>query len=244
MGMGEQGDLAAGLYGSIDNLLCSGSDVLNRLSFWDGRVPNGPVRTLLADLCRGASFEDAVIPFTQVLIDLRDIGIACDAASFPGALQRAGQYQAELTMVQIVPDLFRSLLSTRGERDVGSAGMGAGETPFRLPMTDQPQLQIQAVFLSSRIGRLLEAALQSKVFKRNGVLPDAIEGVDVMHFELKERALRHDHLRIRLRHALILLQVKLVCVPGAGQQSGPVALGLVFGGKVVLHQNLCLLPQG
>src|SRR5271155_5008543 len=101
MGMGEQGDLAARLKGAVDDLLGPVSDVLDRLAFRYGRVPNGPVGTLLTNLCRGASFEDAVIPFTQVFVDLRDIRIAGDTTGFPGALQRAGQDQAELAMVEI-----------------------------------------------------------------------------------------------------------------------------------------------
>ena len=119
------------------------ANLLDRLSFRYRRVPYGPVRTVLADLCGGVSFEDAVIPFAQVLVDLRDIGIAGDTAGFPGTLQRAGQYQAELTMREIIPDFFGALFPTRSKRDVGSAGMGSGEAPFRFSVTDQPQLQIQ-----------------------------------------------------------------------------------------------------
>src|ERR1700743_404051 len=136
MGMGEQRDLAAGLDGSIDDLLCPGSDVLDGLPFRYRRVPDGPVRTVLADLRGGVSFEDAVIPFAQVLVDLRDIGITGDTAGLPGALPRTAQYQAELTRREIVPDFFGALLPTRSERDIGSAGMGAGETPFRFSVTD------------------------------------------------------------------------------------------------------------
>ena len=81
-------------------------------------------------------------------------------------------------MGEIIANLRRALLPTRGQRDVCFAGMGTGETPFRLPMTDQPQLQIQAVFLSLRF---FEPTLQSKIFERNGILPDSVEGVDVVH---------------------------------------------------------------
>ncbi len=140
------------LHGSIDHLLGSGSDMLDGFALGDGRVPNGPVRLLFANVRGGAAFEDSVVPFTQVLVNLRHIGIAGDTAGFPGTLQRAGQHQAELTMGEVVPNLRRTLLSSRGQRDVGSAGMGAGEAPLRLSVTNQPQLQIHRwrIFLSSR----------------------------------------------------------------------------------------------
>src|ERR1700678_2614222 len=79
---------------------------------------------------------------------------------------------------------------------------------------------------------LFKAALESEVLECNCILPDAIERVDVMHLQLKKRALRHDHLGIRLGHILVLVQVKLIGAAGTRQECCAVALCFFFGGKI------------
>ena len=100
------------------------------------------------------------------------------------------------------------------------------------------------MFLSSCLCRgPFESALQGEILERNCILPDAIKGVDVVDFELEQRALRHDDLRIRLCHVPVFVQIKLIGSTGAGQQSGAIAIGFFFGGKVVLRQGLGPLAQ-
>src|SRR6201985_1254909 len=130
--MSKQGNLAAALACSSDDLLGPRSDVLHRLALRRRTVPNRPVRLLFANFRRGASFIDSVVPFAQVVVRLRYVAVACNPAGFAGTLHRAGQHQRELAVLQVVPDLLRALLASGRQRDVGPAGMGSGKAPFRL----------------------------------------------------------------------------------------------------------------
>src|ERR1700722_7773288 len=101
--------------------------MLHRFPLRHRRVPNNPAGLVFSDVGGGAAFEDTVVPLTQVLFDLRPILVARDAAGFPGTLEGAGKHEAALTLCEVVVDFRCRLLSALGEREVGSAGMGAGK---------------------------------------------------------------------------------------------------------------------
>ena len=176
----EQRDLAAALHSPADDLLCSRSYVLDGLALRNRRLPNGPVRLFLPNLCRGAALVDAVVPLPEVLVDLGHVSIPCNPAGLPRTLQRAGQHQTELAMRKVIPNLDGALFSARRQRYVGSTGMGAGKAPFCFSVADQPQFQILIARWRHRGGHSFRLLILSPVYTYR--TDDTITRKNEIHF--------------------------------------------------------------
>ena len=69
--MGEECDVTAGSQGAFDDCLGTCGDLFDRLSVEDAVLPDGPARPLSANLGRGAAIVASVVPFGEIIVDLR-----------------------------------------------------------------------------------------------------------------------------------------------------------------------------
>jgi hypothetical protein len=89
------------------------------------------------DLCRSAALILAVVPFDQVGVDF---GHGAKAGQFAGpnrALQRAGKDLDKGQSPQPLTESAGVALAAFGQRQIGAAGVLAGETPGSLAMPRQ-----------------------------------------------------------------------------------------------------------
>src|SRR5262249_25409885 len=68
-------------------------------------------------------------------------GLACEATGVPRATHRAGQHQRKPLFLQPAREQLGLPFAPRRERDVGSPGVLTVETPSRLAMPYQPNLE-------------------------------------------------------------------------------------------------------
>src|SRR4051812_11867661 len=93
---------------------------------------------LLANLRHRAAFVIAVGPLAEIWLDLRDIAITGKAARLAGTLERTDQHEGKLAAGEITSDGQGFGASILSERDIGAAGVLAGETPLGLAVADDP----------------------------------------------------------------------------------------------------------
>ncbi len=89
----------------------------------------------------------------------------------------------------------------------------------------------------------LQTATQRVVLQSDGAPPDIVESHKIADLQLEKRALRHQHLRVGLRHVLIFLEVELICSCCPRDELRLVPVSLELSGKIRLRQRSCLLCE-
>src|SRR3974377_251202 len=78
---------------------------------------------------------------------------------------------------------------------------------------------------------------ERQTLQRRDVNPRVFQRGYVIRFELKQSSLRDQYLRIRSRALMILLQVELISLPGAGKSSRSVSVCNRAGTGVALQNR-------
>src|SRR5271170_2107459 len=106
MSVGEERDLPARGQRAFDDRVGAGGNLFDRFPVEDAIVPYRPTGPLGADLGGGSAVVAAVVPFGEVVVGLRDVAVAGDAAGLFGALARASEHEREWTAVEVIMNLF------------------------------------------------------------------------------------------------------------------------------------------
>src|SRR4029077_8367079 len=93
-----------------------------------------------ADLLRSEPLVVAVVPLSQIALDLRVRTESGELAGLPRPLQRAAQHQGKGSRGRIGPPVSGNLTPVLGERNIRDTGVPSAETPFGLAMPDQKDL--------------------------------------------------------------------------------------------------------
>src|ERR1700750_120346 len=78
-----------------DHAVCSGADLIRRLSSWAAVTEQMPVRAFLANFLGTLAFVLAVVPFHEVAVDLGHSPEAGQFARASRTLQRTGEHLSE-----------------------------------------------------------------------------------------------------------------------------------------------------
>ena len=143
--MREQGDVAVGRGRPLDHPVRARADLLRGLAAGHAVLPQQPARPLLPDVDGAAALIGAVVPFQQVVGQLDLVAIAGELAGIQGADQRAGQHQGEFPAGQVAAERPCALPALLGQRQIGAAGVLAGQAPLGLAVTEQPDLVLGAL---------------------------------------------------------------------------------------------------
>lgn len=138
--VGEQGDVAGGLGGTIEDVEGAGGNLGQGFAAGHAIAEKIPGGAKLADAGSGESFVFAVVPLAEIGIDL-DAGIeAGKAAGFAGALEGGAEDKGEIIVGEVVTQGERLAASVLGEGDIGAPGMLTGEGPFGFAVANEPDL--------------------------------------------------------------------------------------------------------
>src|ERR687892_665822 len=118
----------------VDSVL----DLLWRLAAWTAVSEELPAGSPVPDLVRREPFVVAVVDFRQRIVRLHAVTEARELRRVDGALHGARQHRVEMVVGEELAERDGLELSFRGERKVGSAGVLAGECPFRLAVSNEP----------------------------------------------------------------------------------------------------------
>src|SRR5471030_393618 len=133
----------------LDQGLCPRLDVFYVFAFRYPRRPHGPVGIFSADIVRRTAFIDTVVPFAQARLFLCLSTKTCLGAGIASATHRAAQHKVEGLRRKHRPQPTRLFAPVVGQRNVSTAGVLAGKTPFGFTMTDQPDLGLIHVVFGS-----------------------------------------------------------------------------------------------
>ena len=147
--MGEQRypALAEAIGRAGDHAIGAFADVLDRLTADDLVLPDVPAGVFGADFLRGFALVDAVVPLAQALVDDGLIAIPGDRAGLASALHGAAQHAGEWGAGEVVTQFLGALAAVVGQRDVGAAGVRAGERPRGLAVADEIEFYGHCGFL-------------------------------------------------------------------------------------------------
>ena len=106
-------------------------------TIWTAVAEEVPVRSRLANVRGALSFVVAVVPLHQVRFEFNCLTQAGQLTRSPRALSGAGQHAGERNLPQTPAKFLRRIFSARGQRNVGAAGVLAGERPFGFTVSNK-----------------------------------------------------------------------------------------------------------
>jgi len=109
--------------------ICAFGNLGGRFAAWTSVSKDIPVWPCLSNVYWALSLVVAVVPLREVRFDFRNLTQPGQLTRSPCTLQRAGEHAAELHSVEPFCQPAGVLFALLGKRDVGSAGMLAGERP-------------------------------------------------------------------------------------------------------------------
>src|SRR5579871_608017 len=117
------------------------ADRLHRFAAWTAIAKEKPVRPLLANVVGAPALVVAVVPLDEIVVELSSGAEAGQLARSLGALQWTGQHPSEARALETFAQAARVVFAVRCQRNVGCAGVLAGQGPFRLAMTREINLR-------------------------------------------------------------------------------------------------------
>jgi len=143
--MGEEDDIAGGGEGAIDDDAGAGGDVVKRFAVGDAVGEERPAGVVALNVGSAAAFVVAIVPFQKIGFDLSVTAESGEFASAAGALEGAGEDEFEIVAGESGAESGGFAFAFGRERQVGAAGVCAGEGPGGFAMADQPELGRHAV---------------------------------------------------------------------------------------------------
>ena len=152
------------IQGAGEDAVGPDADLVDGLAVRPRTGPDRPARVVRADVIGHAPFKVAVVPFTQVVIQLHDGAEARDPSGHCGTTQGARQYERE-GMAGEPPAQGRGLVAAGcGQWHVGPPGMPAGQRPLGLAVPCQVDLALGQRVAHDRLvsGRPVSAGAATK----------------------------------------------------------------------------------
>ena len=128
--MPEQRHITADRQCPLDDSLGATTDLLDRLAVENRRRPDRPVRMFQPDVLCRLPFVDPVVPFEEIIGQVRRISVTGQSARLTSAAQRAAEHQGKLPSGQRSTDGNGLSLTRRSQWDVGSTRVLLGGTIF------------------------------------------------------------------------------------------------------------------
>lgn len=137
--VGEEGDIPSTVFDyAVKDAASPNRNLIQRLSIGYRSEPDRPFRYLLPDIECGPTFIDTVVPFLQVLIELR-IGVTREPGRLSRAIERAAP-DFELQTSKGFLDVLSCAPACFGERHICAARMASGRGPFGFSVPNQEDL--------------------------------------------------------------------------------------------------------
>src|SRR5829696_2143553 len=115
------------------------ADVSRGLTARYAVAPDGPTRHLLPNFGGSAAFVLAVVPFHEVVADFSMLGDASEPTRLQRTGQRTAEHPAKCASTEPVAENRGLQPAQRSQRDVGTAGVPAVASPFRLPVPNKDE---------------------------------------------------------------------------------------------------------
>ena len=138
--MGEEGDTTACFANPVDHPINPGRNLVRRFPARTAIPEDHPSRSLPVDLGRCQPLIGAVIPLSEIGVDLHPFANTGQFTGLKCALKGTGENQGEVLTCEGGPETLGRPTAVVGERDVGAACVLTGETPLRLAMANQKGL--------------------------------------------------------------------------------------------------------
>ena len=138
---GKQRHVAAQPRQACDQSIGTGRDIHDAFAPRAAVAKDGPTRPAAPDLVRCAALVGAVVPFREIGRHLRALAEPGQGARRSCAARRAAQYAIEGYGPERGGKSARLRLATRGQRDIGAAGVLPGQGPRGLAVANEIEPQ-------------------------------------------------------------------------------------------------------